>query len=883
MLWINESKFQPHIPNTDLISRPRLTKLLNEGLEKKIVLLRAPAGYGKSALLGQWFSELDPKEYSLAWLTLDGSNASINEFLAYVVMTLEQAGVNVDDLVVGARNGFEDWIKSKVMMNIIHKLNSLDQQCVLVLEDYHTVDSPEINELILRLVREVHSKFCIVIDCRSLPDFDALSLMISGDAIEIPASSLKLTKEETVEVLEGTLSTTEALQIFEQTEGWMMAVQLAKLQRRTRPEESLERLSRGQFIPSYLTEQVLSGLEPQEQNFLLMVSYLKRFDAELTSFITGQSNGRAMISQLKALSPLIVALDSKGESYRLHHLFASYLRDLLKLQDPDKPKDIMMKASQWFDQQNNLVEAVVYAAQAKNYIECHRLIGGAGGWRIILSHGIGVLRASLREIPDSELSYEPRTMIAQAYLHCKDGQIPEARAVLERAWALLPEHSPQAELDRLVVEAMINLYEDRTTWGDVFSELRKTCKEENSLGPLEAATVIAADVLYCISQADIVTAESYLEKSMELMRASGSVLGLNYCFLHSAHIAFYKGDMELTKAMIGRAFDMAEENFGSDSGLKNLAQLLDYSFLSWSGQLDENQVASFEMVLTQAVDVEGWTEIYLLGFDAFMQVCQRFQMHNLALSAFKKFRAHANLLNLARLSNHLEAQIIYLHLDDPSLGRHELLFGTNAEGKQSINDVLHCRGWLTGLYLMSNALVEKPSHVHSQEFKDTKKFINERQLVLHQVEFGLQEVCAWLRLNETDQAEIMVREVIQKAAPRKMAGPFLSKPLVLTLLNSVKQGYRQSNKDVMEYSFLTGVLAMARIVPSGGYQDILSERELEVLKILATGKSNKEIARDLELTENTVKFHLKRLYAKLDVHKRGQAIVAANEMGIMKS
>ena len=626
MFGVLDSKFQPYIPNIDLISRPRLLGLLNDAMDRKFVLLRSPAGYGKSALLGQWYATLDKQQLYSSWLTLDASEKDEKQFLAYFVLALDWAGAPVDNLVTGARNGFEGRPISQVVGNIVLTMNKLDRKCVLVLEDYHVAECSSVNEIVMRLLREVTSNLCLIIDSRVLPELDVLSLIVSGDAIEIPASQLKLTEQETIELLEDCVDLKDAKKIHDQTEGWLVAVQLAKLQRKTRPDEKIDQLSKGHFVPSYLTKQVLSGLAEKEQAFLLNVSCLKRFNAEITSYISGEDDSFAIINQLKILSPLIVSLDLDGGWYRLHHLIAGYLQDLLFLNDPNRSRHVLLKASQWHSRNGNVVEAVSYAASAQAYDQCHQIIKDAGGWRVILNDGIGMLRAALREIPDDEITKNASSLMARAYLYCKDGEFFEARAALERAWHLETTKDKVLEIDRLVLESIISLYEDRRVETSEYKKLKQTYFDSGQLHALERSTMVVMYVVKAFAEGDLDLAESDLQTAFELMRESGSVLGLNYCYIHAAQIALYRGDMDLVHATVKRALEMAEENYGSDSGLKNLAVLLDYSVMAWLGIIKEDMLADFEQSLSQAMEFEGWTDIYMVCLDAFVMAAIRLSL-----------------------------------------------------------------------------------------------------------------------------------------------------------------------------------------------------------------------------------------------------------------
>ena len=881
MSWLIESKLHPNTPNNELISRPRLLSLLDNALEKQLVLLRAPAGYGKSTLIGQWYATLDKETVLASWLTLDNSDSDVKQFLSYFILALHSAEIDVGDLITGARNGFEGWILSQVIQNTVTCVNAMDKKCVVVLEDYHNAESKEVNEIVMRLLREVSTQLCLVIDSRTLPELDALSLLVSGAAIEIPASQLKLTEDETVQIFGDSISANDAQNIFTQTEGWMMAVQLAKLERKTRPESAEKSVSQGHFIPLYLTQQVLSGLGDKEREVLLAVSVLRRFNSSLTAHITGQKESPRLIENLRVLSPLIVSLDTEGEWFRLHHLFASYLRELLAEKSAE-PNEIRLRASNWCEQQGDIAGAVRYAAEAKNFEECHRIIFEAGGWRIILVSGIGVLRAALRHFPLEQLENKASTLLAKAYLHCKDGEIPEARALLERAWYIEEEKSKDIEIDRLVVESMINIYEDRDAATPEFKRLKKRYMETSKLQPLEHATVAAGVTIEKIGEMRFEEASHALKVSTASMRECNSVLGLNYCYIHAAHIALLKGDVELAQASVSRALTMADENFGSDSGLKNIAELMRYSVKAWTGALPETELSSFERVLVQAMEYDGWPEVYLLGLDAFILSASRFHLESRALSVLKRFRAYAGLYNYSRLKDFVDITMTCLFLSDSSLGVDGSIGYTPKTHKYDEEKVMSSRSWMT--YLKEISILPKVENDEAwpARFDTAAKFVRERNLLSHEIMLGVYKAHHYYEANQIEDAEIVMIETIKLAAGPKLMGPFMIRKGLLEILVQICRKYRTSDHQVIEYSFISDILDQVNFNRTSQHDQILSEREMEVLQILGQGKSNKEIARSLELTENTVKFHLKQIFSKLNVNKRTQAIIEARKLRLLR-
>ena len=863
--WFVDSKLTPYRPSFDLVYRARLLKSLMSGQDKKLVLVTAPAGYGKSSLLAQWAAEADQKGIRYCWLTLESEEADPKRFLAYVTFILSENGVELDDLVTGARNGYSDSAIDAVLNKLIRQLNNTAQKIVLILEDYHHAESEAVNAIIHRLLKDSHTNFTIFIDSRTPPKINVFSLIASGEAIEIDAAQLRLTKKETLDALEGVTNEEAALELFEKTEGWPVAVQLAKLQQRNRPQEPVVSSARGGLFASYLTEQVLSSLDNEVQEFLLSCAFLSRFNAELVNAVMEEENGWRHIDQLSSFSALIVPLDIESGWYRLHHLFAEYLKELQIRRDLTKANRIMMTASQWYAERGDTVRAVKYASSAHDYGFCRDIILSGGGWRIILTDGIGDLRSALRYLPAAEINKSASLLIATAYLHCKDGEFQQARAQLNAAISLLSvDYDEKIMVERLVVESMINLYEDVGGWSDDYQKTRERFFIKGKFDSLEIGTLKCEEVLISLSQGEFDKANEALHEAFANMRQSSSVLGLNYCYIHAAHIALHRAEFDVATANIERALSMAEENFGSDSGLKNLSLVLLYSLHAWQGEANKEQLKDFEAALEHIFEYDGWTEIYITALEGFLSYSIQCDDASNAIRVLKKAWLTADEKNLGRLQRFIQSLL-------SPLGE----AGGFAVSVNSENLKIHAspREWQTNVEkylasLASGTAIQNSSILHyTDEIKASLKRIK-IDIAMHASSSG-----------DVDDEHLLY--TVQRASKSNLMGPFLSNKKLLELMQRLRGTLRHNEQELMTLRFVEGVLEKAGSHKPQLKSSLLSEREVEILHKLATGQSNKEIARELELTENTIKFHLKSLYSKLSVNKRTQAVVEAQKLGLL--
>ncbi|MEO1043302.1 MAG: LuxR C-terminal-related transcriptional regulator [Pseudomonadota bacterium] len=880
--WVVESKFEPNRPRRELVHRDRLLRQLIDGEQRKLVLVTAPAGYGKSSLLGQWYAEKSGAGDCIAWLTLEKTEADAKQFSAYVVLALHRAGLPIDDLLTGARVGFADAAIQSVLSKLISSINQHQAHNILILEDYHNVDCDPVNAVVRQLLRDTRSNLTIFIDARVQPNIDAFAMIAAGDASEINAAQLRLTQTETLQALADVVDQQEAQEIHHLTEGWPVAVQLARVQKRTRPSDPILSGVDGGLVASYLTEQILSTLDHDTQDLLLAAAFLDRFNPELTNFVLESSDAWARMNGLTSFAALILPLDPKGAWYRLHHLFAEYLREMQQRRSLVRAKEILRRASAWYADRKETLEAVRYAAYAEDYVEGERIIVEAGGWRIILTEGIGVLNNALRMIPDDVLHTSSRLMSARAYLHCKFGEIAEARAALNAAANLSADDDHvRCDVDRMLVESMVNVYEDRTDWSADHRDLRERYTDSGVLDSLSRGTMRCEDTLVALSLGDLSDAGDCLGDAFALMRESGSVLGLNYCYLHASHLALHRGDLATAALNVERASELADENFGSDSGLKAAATLMQIALRCWRGDFVRADLIMLRDALLHTLDNDGWVDLYITGFLAASRLARVFSVLPVLQEITERLRLVADRRTLTRLSNFLAC---YDDFSNARSSDQQFETGTIERAENLCTSYINgdCqRDWqavsVAGCFLIEHGDHDRALPLHEAVYEASTT--NGTQLWTYRL--ALARLLALYRAGDTDMAKEACLQLVDRTAPQGLRGLFLSDELSIRILRELRSELRQNEAELLKLQFVNQVLERWAVIKPRTTPGILTERESEVLEKLSHGLSNKEIARELELTENTVKFHLKSVFAKLSVSKRSQAILEAQRRGLI--
>ena len=881
----------PRMPS-NVVLRSRLIDALDSISASRLVLLTAPAGFGKTTLLTQWRDHLKAAGERVSWLTLDEGDADVRRFLIGVIRALEAAGVTFPDLGAQAERGLTEVTIDKVIRDIQLCLDGNSDPVTLVLDDYHRASSPVLDAFLDRWIPLLPEGVRLLMSTRRRPEISVHQFLGSGEAIEITSDMLRFTPLESRQVLDVGLTSADRDALAERIEGWPMALQLARLisLRGQGDPFALTRLTaRGGHLWSFLSDQVLRGLGEEAVDFLLETSILERFSAEITDAVRGRADSWRIMEQLEPLQSLLTPLDAEANWYRYHHLFAEYLQAQLRQRRPSAVPTLHLRASEAFEQAGLLTEAVRHAGLAGDFERCAELVEQAGGWRLVLFGGMGHLNQLLDFIPPAERLSHPRLLIAEAYVKLKMGHMREARSIFDLVareieepsgdWAELDEY----ERDILNIGVLIRIYEDNSVevpLVDLFEKLQARLPNADGLtrGVIACAAAVAN---LCTGR--LQKAEEFARQAMGDMRDVNSVIGLNYCFLHAGVSRAYRGELQSATAYLQHAKAMAVENFGADSGLKAITEALLFTVQLWRDGRLSTPSDELDEAFRHICDYDGWFEIYAAGLDS------RFRLAWLSrdMGGMDAVIADGDGLirsrGFDRLANIVDAQRLLRHC----VARDE---GAAAPLAEVLAGQFPLGGW------EENAASWRPyqdigfalaTFLADVDPKQAKQRAEDVLECARAVDARFYEVRALLLLSRIESAQaqqyramVHLRTAVEIAARQGIALPFLEQRELVPLIRQLKRDLWDSGSDPVEASFLADIdERIAEGVPTGNSpMDLLSTREQEVVAELSRGLTNKEIARALDMTEHTVKFHLKNIFAKLGVDRRAHALSALRDI-----
>lgn len=321
-------------PRPNLVPRVHLTRRLNEGLHRKLTLISAPAGFGKTSLLAEW---IRGTEQSVAWLSLDEDDNDPVRFFAYLLATLQRIESDMGQTAQAMLQAPQPPPPVPLLTSVINDIAEIPQPFILVLDDYHTIETQPIHDALTFLLDHMPPQLHLIIATRVDPPLPIARLRARGQLTELRAADLRFTVEETTnflnEVMELNLSAADVNALDVRTEGWIVGLQMAALSMRGRKDVSdfIKAFSGShRFILDYLVEEVLEQQPGDIQEFLLETSILERMTDPLCDAITDRDDSQAILAQLEQANLFLVPLDDERRWYRYHHLFIDLLRSLWK-------------------------------------------------------------------------------------------------------------------------------------------------------------------------------------------------------------------------------------------------------------------------------------------------------------------------------------------------------------------------------------------------------------------------------------------------------------------------------------------------------------------------------------------------------------------------
>jgi LuxR family maltose regulon positive regulatory protein len=873
------------------VPRPHLIRQLEEGLrlDRRLTLASAPAGFGKTTLLSDWLRQTDRPA---TWLSLDDGDNDLARFLAYLVAALQRVDPAIGQTAQAMLQAPQAPPLESLLSSLINDIAEMGNPFILTLDDYHVIEAAPIHKAVSFLLNHMsppEQGMHLIIATRADPPLPIARLRGRGQLTELYAADLRFTPNEARaflnEVVGLDLSAEHVAVLEKRTEGWVAGLQLAALALRgtlsVRGREGVSGFIEAftgshRYVLDYLTEEVLNRQSEDTRTFLLQTAILDRLTGPLCDVVTERTDSQQTLESLEAANLFTIPLDDERRWYRYHRLFADLLRERLQREKPELVPELHRRASEWYEEHGLIPEAVRHTLASGSQERAADLIEWTA-WTVLIRGEMITLLGWLDALPADLLRSRPQLGVLRAWALAFTGRLEEFESQLHEV------DIRQVHGDVVAVRAHVAALR-----GDVPGTIELAHQALEQLpeqkwfsrglvalslgiaywrsGDLAAASRALADAIMLGREAD----QKYLT-----LRASATL----------GHIQKVQGVLRQAVASYRHALELAYEPGSRPVPFAGIACVgLAESLYEWN---DLDGAMRYAMEGIRLREQGGFVAHLLLGHAILARVHQVRGHADSALEVMEEAERLADRHDDARLRAVVADLQVWLWLAqgnataasrwalEHSLDPVDELTSAREVEQIAVARVLVASAWFRGSTQGSE--IDEALELLAQLLKAAEAAERTGSLI----KILPLQALAYQAQGDLDQALSTLEQALSLAEPEGYVRTFVDEgePMARLLRRALTRGISP------EYTGkLLGALGeSAEPVPPAtqALVEPLTERELEVLRLIAAGLSNREIAQELVVAVSTVKTHINHIYGKLAVKSRIQAVAKAQALDLL--
>jgi LuxR family maltose regulon positive regulatory protein len=901
-----ESKL--HVPSRrpGAVPRVRLNERLSVASRSALTLLSAPAGFGKTTLLTEWLATLPEDGPSVAWLSLDGRDNDPTLFWTYVVAALQKAAEGVGDGALSLLQSPQPSIEAALAV-LLNDLQDEGRDILLVLDDYHLVEAPEVHDGMAFLLEHLPPQLHVVLGTRADPALALARLRGRGQLLEVRAADLRFTPEESTAYLNGAmglaLTSRDVAALDGRTEGWIAALQLAALSMQGRDDASAfiaGFAGDDRYLVDYLVEEVLGRQPTDTRDFLLRTSILGRLTGPLCDAVTGREGGRAALLALERANLFLIPLDDRRQWYRYHHLFADVLKAHLLEEVGPGVRELHGRASVWFEQHGEQAEAIDHALAGEDFSRAADLMELAIP-AVSRSRQESTLRGWERMLPSEVVRVRPVLAVAFAGALAQVSEfdtVGSRLADIERllrppdgsgAW---PEQPPPGVVVVDVegfrrLPGYVEMYRAALALrdGDLDGTVSHARQAMSLARPGDDLTLAAAAALAGLASwttGDLASAHAGYAEAVAGLRRAGHLSDVLGCSITLADIRRTQGRLDEAVAAYEEALELAAVEPGAaplrgtaDMHVGLAGVLLERNdlpaaaqHLATSQQLGEHNGLPqnpyrWRVAMARLRAAEGDLAAALELLDEAVRVYQGDYSPNVRPVPADRARLRIRRGELSDAD--VWARERALSVDDDLSYLREFEYLTLARLLIATDPTERAAGSVDGAHRLLERLL-----VAAEQGERGGSII----------EILVLQALANQARGDVAAALAPLHRAVSLAEPEGYVRVFADEgPPMAALLKALS---RQPSASGYVRRLLAATSATERHPPAGQpLVEPLSQRELDVLRLLGTDLDGPDIARELSVSLNTMRTHTKNIYAKLGVTSRRAAVRQAAELNLL--
>lgn len=851
--------YVPHL-RSGHIGRDDLLKSLDDGGERKLVLIAAAAGFGKTSLVADWCNQ---RAIKAAWFSLDEGDNDPVRFLSYMIAAVQVCYPQVGGELLAALQSPQPPPIDHALATFINQLAQVLERLRLVLDDYHVIENQAIHQIIAFLLEHLPRQLTVVVLTRTDPPLALARLRARNELLEMRAAHLRFSTAEIEDFLNQKMAFNlppEALTALDvRTEGWIAGLQLAAIAMQSLMGDKaafIESFTGShRFILDYLIEEVLSQQPEAVRQFLLHSSVLQRLNGALCSAVTGAADGQGMLEHLERNNLFLIPLDQSRYWYRYHHLFADLLKARLLAEQPDILNELRIRAARWHEANGLPDEAIVYTLAAGDFEYAAALITGAGVGATRRGE-VATLLEWYRQFPPDLVGQNPQLCLQFGMAFALNGRWNEAEILLQQ----VEQYETRPD------EALLLAYLVATYRQDA-ARLRAIAGEAAAKPNPDRVTKLVLGLIVGLSGDLRYACELLAESQAASERVGDYSLALTGLF-HQCRYQVFAGNLREAYALCQEALERIRQIGDAALPMASFAHTsLGRILIEW------NDLAQAETHLLQAIQL-GELSGFVTGIvsSATLMLAEVKQAQGEREKATQL--AAESIAKAER--NDPPAEVIWLKVYQ---ARVWLSQGDYASAGQWMREAVEQQAvslfYPPSIEKVTRARVWLGQRKYDEAVTVLTRLLAEPRNLLTVEALS---VLALARAGQGDHVHALValEQALSAAETEKRIRIFLDlgTPMAKLLARFCEAHPEQK----FAHRLLAEFPAEGEVSVS---VEALSERELAILRLIAAGHSNDEIAKALVLAVSTVKWYINELYSKLHVKTRSQAIARAHELKLL--
>ena len=912
-------------PHAACAARARLFEQLDAGLRlgHRLLLICAPAGFGKTTLLSEWIASFrlpildfgteplpQPTTHNpqFCWISLDEDDNDPTRFLMYLLAALETVYPDIGADARAMIQPPQPLQLTAILTLLLNRLAAIlsEGSLVLALDDYHVIEQPAIHEMVAFLLDHAPPRMHLAIASRVDPPLPLARLRARRQLTELRAADLRFTADEATTFLNQVMGLHLAPEnvaiLATRTEGWIASLQLAaiSLQRRDAAEAATFIAAFGgshRHVIDYLTEEVLAQQSPEIHEFLSQTAILDRLTASLCDAVTGRDDGECLLRQLEQANLFLAPLDDERRWYRYHRLFADFMRNHLYNETPELARTLHRRAAAWHAQHALPSEAIAHALRAADFAEAAQWIEQTAVTLLMRSEATTLLNW-LKALPQPVIDARPTLNLIYAEASLIAGEFAPIETALHAVETALSRGDVPAEEQDAVQSQVMAIHAYMATFsGDIRHGVALAQQAFAALPQDNAFLRSVVSWLLGLSQffdTNTLAAQRVFGETLELSQATGNTLVASLSLFVSGYFLILQGRLRQARITF-------EQGVASLTGDQRTSPPVSASLIyqGLSEVLREmNDLDAAEQAVTECIDLgEQWgnAEVLVDSYVVLTRIAYAQGDEEHARQNLGKVMAFVHEDKISRLTiRQMEAfqarmQVAWGELDAAALWVEKWHNAYAQEPLPEGNIAVFIR-WMEVSALARFYLAHERFAAAIEVLAPLRHLVEEAGWMGVAIELLGLESLALRGQGQREAAHSALQRALTLAAPEGYVRIFVEMGTGMADL------LREIQKEGLMPDYIRTLLQVADRQPQVSsppcaqptthtpqpLTEPLSDRELEILRLIETGMTNREIADKLYIAISTVKTHINNLYGKLGVSNRVQALARAREVGLLE-